>query len=48
MDEYVDFVIPIDLWAPCFSICFGLQEFLVPTLVIDPLMLLPHSITPHV
>jgi hypothetical protein len=48
MDEYVDFVVLINLPTPCLSICYGLQEFLVPAPMIDPLMLLPHYVTPHV
>jgi hypothetical protein len=48
MDEFVDFVVPINLPTPCLSIYFGLHEFLVLALAIDPLMLLPHFITPHV
>jgi len=48
MDESVNSIIPIDFPTPCLLICSRLQEFLVPFLVVDPLMFLPHSIIPHV
>jgi hypothetical protein len=48
MDEYVNFVVPFNLPIPCLSICDGLYEFLVPSPMIDPLMLLPHDVITHV
>jgi hypothetical protein len=40
--------IPNNLPTLCFSMCYGLQEFLVHGPMIDPLMFLPHFVTPHV
>jgi hypothetical protein len=48
MDEFVNYVVPIDLPTPCFSICIGLHEFFVFGPVIDPLMFEPHFVIPHV
>jgi hypothetical protein len=48
MDEYVDFVVPVGFPTPCLSVCSKLQEFLIPIPMNDPLMFLPHFITPHV
>ncbi len=36
MDEFVDYVVPIDFPIPCLSIYFGLQEFLIHVHVVDP------------
>jgi hypothetical protein len=48
MDEFVDSLVPIELPTPCLLVYYGLHEFLVPSLVIDPLMLLPYFVIPHV
>jgi hypothetical protein len=48
MDKSINFIVPIDFPTPCLSIYSGLQEFFVFAPVIDALMLLPHSVTPHV
>jgi hypothetical protein len=48
MNKFVDFVVSIGFPTPCLSICSRLQEFLVPIPVVDTLMFLPHSVTPHV
>ncbi len=48
MDEYANFVVTINLLTPCFSIYYGLHEFLVHGFMIDPLVFMPHSVTPHV
>jgi hypothetical protein len=48
MDEFVDFMVPINLPTPCLSIYYGLHEFLVLAPMIDPLMFLPYYVTSHV
>jgi hypothetical protein len=48
MDESINFVVPIDLPTPCLLVYYRLQELLDFGPMIDPLMLLPHSVTPHV
>ncbi len=48
MDESIDCVVPIGIPNPCLPICFKLHKFMVLVLVVDPLMLLPNFVTPHV
>ncbi len=48
MDESINFMVLINFPIPCLLVYSRLQEFLVLGPIIDPLMLMPHSITPHV
>jgi hypothetical protein len=48
MDESIDSMVPIDFQTPCLLIYYGIHELLVHVPMVDPLMLLPHFVTPHV